>query len=194
MDEKRNHILKLLEEGEIDAAEAARQLEELALYAAPEPVERGPATPDSPDFNRFKRFWRLPFIIAMGAAALCAIGLSSIYAAAQQITLGFVCVWSFFMLAVLAAALAYWSRLARWLHVRVREKNGRQIAISLPVPLRLAHWGIDIARGYVDDQAASQLDMVDTLLTTFRTEGSGKEPLVISVDDEDGDSVQVYIG
>lgn len=100
------------------------------------------------------------------------------------------------MFAFLATLLAFFSRRAAWLHVRVKEKEGRRIAISLPLPLGLAGWGIRAARGFVDEKTRGQLNMAEAFLAAARDElkqpGSG--PMTIHVDDDDGDQVQVYIG
>ena len=100
------------------------------------------------------------------------------------------------MFAGFAAVVAFLSRRATWLHVRVREKEGRRIAISMPLPLRLANWGIGIARGFVDDDTRSHLTMASEFIRaaqdTMREPGAA--PLFIDVDDDDGDQVEVYIG
>lgn len=203
MAEERQQILEMLQAGKLTTDQALALMQ--ALEGEHPSEEKGnqvhtgeiisPEPP--PDMGRFRRFWQFPFFIALGFLAVTALWLRAIYQNSEgAITLGFVCVWSLFLLAFVLTALAWWSRQAPWLHVRVRERGGRRIAISLPLPLGLANWGVRFARGWVGAQTQAQLDMAESFLDAarsgWRTDGS--EPLVVHVDDEDGDQVQVYIG
>ena len=60
----------------------------------------------------------------------------------------------------------------------------------------LAQWGIGIARNFVPESERGNLDMASEFIRSARhdLQGSDKEPLMINVDDEDGDQVQVFIG
>jgi hypothetical protein len=80
--------------------------------------------------------------------------------------------------------------------VRVQEKQGRRIAISLPLPLQLASWGVGIARRHADESERYKLEMAASFLAEARQnwQNTAADPLVINVDDEDGDKIQVYIG
>ncbi|GEM_PF-517674 len=150
-----------------------------------------------PDMGRFRRFWQIPFIIALGVLIISALAMSATYGGAGFLgMLSFVCAWSVFMVALLAAAIAFWSRTARWMHVRVQEKEGRRIAISLPVPVRLLGWGVHVARPFVDAETAVHLDTAAGFIEAMEDEmdSPGAEPLVVDVNDEDGDRVQVYFG
>ena len=149
-----------------------------------------------PDLDRYRRCWQVPFAVALGFLAVSALGM----AAAQGIggffgAVGFLCAWSVFMLAALAVGVALWSRTARWLHVRVRERDGRRFAISLPVPLRLVGWLRAVARPFVGEEARGHLDMVAAFAEAIKMEMDRPDsaPLIIDVDDED-ESVQVYFG
>jgi hypothetical protein len=82
---------------------------------------------------------------------------------------------------------------APWLHVRIEERDGKRIAISLPLPLALADWGLWLARRYVDEQTAQYLDTSSEFITLMRKNRQGAQPIVIDVD-EDGQRVQVYLG
>jgi hypothetical protein len=75
--------------------------------------------------------------------------------------------------------------------VRVREKDGTRIAISLPLPLILIRFALRIAGRYVGQKEAANLFRASELLAAM---GEQDEPLYIAVDDDDGDQVQVYIG
>ena len=111
----------------------------------------------------------------------------------QVALIGFMCVWSIFVVALLATVLVLLARKAPWLHVRVQEKGGRRIAISLPLPLRLANWGINIAKFIVPADQSMYLEMAAAFMKQM-TNDPDQEPIVINVDDDDGDRVQLYLG
>ncbi|HFE66523.1 MAG TPA: hypothetical protein ENJ93_04590 [Chloroflexi bacterium] len=200
MNEEREHILKMLQDDTISTEQAMELLDALEPSpGSPPPLSGDIVEPyePPPNMNKYRRFWRSPFFIALGFLVFFGLWLYVIYQNnAGAITLGFVFVWSLFMLAFLAVALAFFSRRAAWLHVRVKEKDGRNINISLPLPLRLAQWSIHIAEHFVDEQTRGHLFMASQFITaaqeTMREPGA--EPLMIDVDDDDGDHVQVYIG
>lgn len=85
---------------------------------------------------------------------------------------------------------------APWLHVRVdtgQESWPRHVAFSLPVPLRLASWGLRRWGHY-----ASGLDAtaVDELLLSLEGSINADNPIHIEVheDDETGERIQVFLG
>ena len=200
MNEERENILQMLQDGTITTEQAMELLDALATASSSQPPLSGdimePYEPP-PNMNKYRRFWRIPFFISLAFLVFFGLWLYVIYQTNEgTITLGFVFVWSLFMLAFLAVVLAFFSRRAAWLHVRVKEKDGRNINISLPLPLRLAQWGIRIADRFVDEQTQGHLFMASQFITaaqeTMREPDA--EPLMIDVDDDDGDHVQVYIG
>lgn len=206
MSEAEDQILKMLEEGRITAEEADKLLSALgpeqsvgivggdAVLSSPMPPEPEDSHIDRPDFDRFRGLWFIPFIIAAGSLLLSGLGLAFMYQADESIaTLGFLCIWSIFLLAFLATFLLLLARRAPWMHLRVQEKDGRRIAISLPLPLGLAHWILGIARNFVPKEQAMHLDTADAFVTAIR-EDPDREPIIIDVDDDDGDKVELYIG
>lgn len=206
MSESRRHVLKMLQEGKITADQAANLLTALDPDAAPfppaspekPPLEGDVIRPDSPpDMDRFRRFWQIPFFITLGVFLLLGLWLRGIYqTSAGTISFGFVCVWSLFMLAFGLVVLAFMSRNAAWLHVRVQEGRGRNIAISLPLPLRVAAWGLNLARRFVPEREQDKVTMAAAFVEAARENlrQTKSEPITINVDDEDGDRVQVFIG
>lgn len=209
MSDERRRILQMIQDGTLSAAEAMDLLDALNEAGEDEGVETAviPQYNESlegeiissnpPNMDRYRHFWKIPFIIAFAFLLLTGLWLRSIYQSSEgAITFGFVCVWSFFMLAFLAALLAFFSRRAAWLHVRVKEKEGRRIVISMPLPLGLATWGIKIAHGFVDEATRAHLDMASEFIAAAKEElkRPGAQPLMIDVDDDDGDQVQVFIG
>ena len=111
-----------------------------------------------------------------------------------RITFGWVLVLILFLFSALAVAVTFWMLRAPWLHVRIEEQDGKRIAISLPLPLALADWGLWIARRYVDEQTAQYLDVSSEFISSMRkNRGRETEPIVVDID-EDGQRVQVYLG
>jgi hypothetical protein len=204
MSEAQDQILKMLEEGTITAEEANKLLAVLepdvetvagdVIINDTPAYETGEAQIESPDYGRFRRFWRIPFIIAAGSLLLSGLGLAFMYQSDERVAaLGFLCIWSIFVLAFVATVLILLSRRAPWLHVRVQEQDGKRIAISLPLPLRIAHWVLGIARPFVPEEQAMHLETAAAFVSAMQ-ENPDQDPIVIDVDDDDGDKVAIYIG
>lgn len=205
-------ILSMLEQGTITAEEAARLLEATSTApstdvegaagaqegpsqqaAAVEPSQVIPGTL-APDAKRWKRLQLIPLAVSLAVLIATAWGLWAVYRAADaRITFGWVVLLLLFLLALGATTLSIWITRAPWLHVRVHQQGGRTIAISLPIPLTLASWGVGIARRYVDEQTTEYLDASAEFIRAMRREGRHSEPMMVSVDDDD-ERVQVYFG
>lgn len=154
----------------------------------------GSEMPDGrPDFNRWRRFWVIPLWI--GVAVTIAGGLLMVWAVqASGVSFWFACAAVPFALGVLILALAWQSRTARWLHLRVQQRSGewpRTIAFSFPLPLRISSWFIRTFRGYIPGMETAPLD---EMLATLETSTSPEDPLHIQVEEEDGERVEIYIG
>jgi hypothetical protein len=93
----------------------------------------------------------------------------------------------------MAVLLILLSRQVPWLHLRVQEKEGRRIAISLPMPMRLMNWGLGLARHFIPKEQAMHLETAAVLVTVMK-DNTDQDPIIIDVDDEDGDKVQIFIG
>ena len=88
--------------------------------------------------------------------------------------------------------LAWWTRRAKWLHLRISERGKRRIALSFPLPLTLAAWVLRVAQPFVPQLEESG---VDDLILALRDSNTRDEPLFVDVqDDQDGERVQVYLG
>ena len=201
MSEARQQVLQMLEDGKLTAEQAQELLQALepAGGEAPQEAVEGEivAPVEPPDMDRFRRFWQYPFFITLAVLIVVGLGLRSLYQASDGVlTFWLFCVSSLFVLTFIMTALAFMSRSAPWVHVRIKEKQGRKIAISLPLPMGLAQWGINIARNFVPDAKQANLDMAAEFIRSARHDlrGPDTEPLMINVDDEDGDQVQVFIG
>ena len=216
-------VLRQLAQGEISAEEASARLsdpaEERATDAptdaasadfappleATEPISEPEAEPipvagvidePGPDLDRLRRFWQTPFLVALGIAVIGALCMSITYGAGGLLGgLGFLCGWSVFMLAVLAVGIAFWSRTARWVHVRVEERDGQRIRVSLPVPMRFMDGILRVARPFVRGDALRHMELTAEFLASLDDElqQPGSDPLVVDVD-EDGDRVRIYFG
>jgi hypothetical protein len=106
----------------------------------------------------------------------------------------FVCAGVPFALGILILVLAWQSRTARWLHLRVQQKPGEwpsTIAFSFPLPLRISSWFMRTFHRHIpgmEDVA------IDEMLATLEHSTSPENPLYIEVEEDNGERVQIYIG
>jgi hypothetical protein len=191
MKEERLQILRMVETGQIDAAEAA------SLLAALEPAEVElpeehvvPELGEGPE-GAWARFWVYPLmaggvILIVGALVM---GLVYVSDAARG---WLICGWLPLVLGLLVILLAWWTRGARWLHLRISEGDKRKMAFGFPLPLTLTAWALRIAQPFVPQLRDTG---VDDLIIALRDGTTGDEPLFIDVQDgENGERVQIYIG
>lgn len=153
------------------------------------PEEATPAYTAPPDWVGFRHLWLIPLA---GGGVLSAVGLGTA-AIVHVISPGsffLVCGLMPFLLGLATIVLAFWSRTARWLHVRIRGEQ--RISLGFPLPLRLTAWILRLVRPYVPQLEETGLDEVILSLD----EGLGGEGgfYVDVQDDDDGERVQVYIG
>jgi hypothetical protein len=204
MGEAEKQILQMLSDGVINAEEADKLLsalgpeDDVTTVAGDAVLTAGtgsePDDPLPPDFQRMRRRWRVPLLIAGGSLLLSTAGLALMYQASTDVALiGFLCVWSIFILALVATFIVLLARRSTWLYVNIDQKEGRRISFGFPVPVRWAGGVVRVARRFVPGDARRQLENADTLLSTFAENQAG-DPLIIDIDDEDGDRVQVYLG
>ena len=147
--------------------------------------------------NRWKRWWQLPFwfgtfILVLGAWWMY-LGL-----AAAGFSWGFWLSWFPFLFGLLIMVAAWNSSTSRWLHVRVhpgtsQRKEGHgatNIAISMPLPLRLVSWGFRTFGQYIPETRGKNLHEVISAIDEALT---SKDPFYVHVDDN-GEEVEVFIG
>lgn len=163
--QERKKILEMIKEGRITAEEGARLLKILEeepaageanmmagadaqVSSAAEEVGQTPAYKTNPDRSAdvrsryWQRWWLIPMWFGIGITVL---GAGLMYWAMQATGTGlwFACAWIPFLLGVSVMLLAWSSRSARWLHLRVKEQKGgrtERIALSFLIPVRLTAW------------------------------------------------------
>jgi hypothetical protein len=198
-DTERMHILQLIEDGEISAAEGLRRLDALAplvasaVVDAPTPVGPEHAPPDR-DLEHWKRWWVIPLYIGLSIVLAGALLMYWAYAAGG-FSAWFVLAALPFSFGVLVTALAAGTRTAKWIHIRVKtgERDGpKNIALSFPLPLRFSAW---LLRTFGHRLPQLKDRGVDDLIVALADTTSSKTPFYIDVQDgKDGEHVQVYIG
>jgi hypothetical protein len=198
MEEERLGILKMLETGQIDAEEAATLLAALKPEGLVQPetaeaasLPREDRLPSSEE--RWARFWIYPLMVGAGVLAVGALVSVLVYATGAARG-WLVCGWLPVSLGLGVMLLAWWTRRATWLHLRISEREGtrRKIALSFPLPLALTAWVLRIVQPFVPQLKETG---VDELIIALRDSAKRDEPLFIDVqNDEGGERVQIYIG
>jgi hypothetical protein len=197
MDNAYLKILQMIQGGVISAEEGARLLD--ALEPGPQPAgqpegetspggdETAAAPVGPPSWARW--IWVYPLAAGLGLLAIAGIVTGLMMREGRQ--LGWlICTLPLMILGALVMALAWWSRSARWLHVRVRDGEKR-INISLPLPLRLAAWGVRVARPWVPQL---QDTAVDELILSLAEADSREGILAVEVNEGADEQVRVYLG
>lgn len=146
--------------------------------------------------EKWRRWWTIPLWIGVGITVLGGLFMLLAYLG-SQIGFWFLC-WSvFFAFGVMVIALSAQSRTARWLHLRVKQKPGERpanIAISFPLPLRLARWLMRIFGHWIPNTGGASAEDIISALDAVDETVSFENPVYIEVNDEDGEHVEIYIG
>ena len=160
---------------------------------APEPAPTSPEPPFDPGQAGWRGWWQWPLWVGV-CVTVVAGGL--MYLAYQGSGFGFwfACTWFPFLFGVMLMALAWASRTAPWIHIRVQQKPGERperIAISLPIPLRLTAWFLRTFRPHLGEMnKVNPADMIMALKNV-----TPETPFYVKVDEgDDGEKVEVYIG
>ena len=193
MEEERLQILKMVEEGQIGADEAAQLLAALEM-PAPEAVEAPPGVERERPARRqdhWARFWIYPMIVGGVVLILGLLVLTLVYATGAA-AFWLLCGWLPMILGLVVVLLALWSRQATWMHLRISEEGRRKMVLSFPLPLTLAAWGLRVVQPFVPQLQETGAD--DVIIALRDSAGQG-EPLFIDVqDDEKGERVELYFG
>ena len=204
MGEAEDRILEMLSEGTITAEEAEELLailtsddqEEPGSAGAIESVEVQDAKPHTPppDLSRFRRWWRIPLFIAAASAVISGAGLVLMYQASDRIALlGFMCIWSVFIIALFTTVILLITRRSTWFYINVEEKDGSHFTFGMPMPLGWVNWIVKGARPFVPSKQAAHLETAGAFVSAMKDDPEAM-PIVIDVDDEDGDKVEIFIG
>ncbi len=184
MSEERDKILSMIESGAISATEAAD------LLAVLDEEQAAPAMPDPmPAANRGEPPWEAPVVAGIVVAGF---GLLGLIRARRAGILGRIGALLTLLLGVVGLIIGIWSRNAPWLHVDVRERNGNNVRVSLPLLLPLARPVLELARGFVDGETARHFDNALAFLDAWQP-GAGQDPLRIEIDDEEGTTVSIFM-
>jgi hypothetical protein len=165
------------------------------ISSAPEILVDTPPAELPPDAKKWRRWWAIPLWIGVG---LTVLGGALLYAAVQStggVNFWFFCAGVPFTLGVLAIILAWQSRTAPWLHLRVQQPPGespQRIAISMPLPTRLVAWFLRTFGHKIPSMDGQALDQV---ILAVGNNATPENPIYIQVDEgEDGEKVEIYIG
>ena len=203
--EERQRILKMVEDGKISADEAMiliRALEQDSPEAEMEVIEAAPRSGSSeteaPEFEevkqRARKFAMIPLWIGVGITTLFA-GL--MFTAIQNSGFGFwfYCLTFPFLFGVLLMALSAGGRHAHWMFVDVQQKPGEtpgRITFGLPMPLGLIAWILRNFGHHIHGLGSPEnaREIASMLNRTI----SSDTPLIVNVNDDDGEKVRLYIG
>ena len=222
---ERIQILEMIESGVITAAEGARLLQALdtddrleeSLEGEFQSAESGgmPGTDAESDENNFgsvsgevienefepniekwKSYWVIPLWVGVGITIIGSLMMLWVYQS-TGFSFWFGCTWLPFLIGVALIAMAWGSRSARWLHLRVKQEPGewpQTIAFSFPLPLNFAAWFMRTFGQFIPKVNEIGIDF-DQVIESFKNSTTPETPFYIEVDEgENGETVQIYIG
>lgn len=212
-DSERQAILKMIQDGKITAEQGLKLMQALEdepeedglselpdskLFPTLAPEIRGESSQDGktdPEFdrkvNRFRSLWVIPL---WAGVAFTIGGAYWMYTSLQAGGFGFwfICAIIPFLLGVLVTAIAFSSRTSRWIYVNVKQKPGETPQrIVIAFPLSVVSWGLQFARHYIPERDHGAMGEV---FHAIDDSTKSHEPLMVDVEEEDGEHVQVYIG
>jgi len=151
-----------------------------------------PPAPEAPARPAWVRWlWQIVFWPAVLVLALGGLAVTAVYA--WEAAHGWLVVGGLLLaLGVLGVLVGWWMQRARWLYVHVRQADGPNILIAMPLPLRLVGWLLRIARPFVPQLKETG---VDELLLALHEELKDGRPFTVEVNEgQDGEQVRVYFG
>lgn len=138
----------------------------------------------------------IPLWIGVGITVIGGLLMAWAYQA-TGFSFWFGCSWLPFLLGIAVMAMAWSSRTARWLHLRVQQEPGewpRTIAFSFPLPLRFAAWVMRTFGQFIPKVNETGVDF-DQLIEVLENSTNSDTPFYVEVDEgENGEKVQIYIG
>jgi hypothetical protein len=220
---ERLEILAMIESGVISASEGARLLQALeddgpseemqpalesgdGSYAYSETPEEENAAWETvtgqpkgmfePEIEKWRRWWMIPLWVGVGITVISSLLLFWAYQTGG-FSFWFGCAWVPFFLGLGVIAMAWGSRTARWLHLRIKQEPGewpQTIAFSFPLPLRFTSWLLRTFGRFIPDLRDRGVDVGAVVQALERTTGPDT-PFYVEVDEGEGkEKVQIYIG
>lgn len=142
---------------------------------------------------RWRRWWVYPFAVGVLLTILSAYWMYLGYRFAG-FGWGFWLSWFPFIAGLLILVASWYTRTARWLHVRVREdseKNSSRVSISLPLPLGLVAWFLEtFGKKWLPPEIREK--GLGEMLREMEKSITADEPFHVWVDDK-GSQVEVMI-
>lgn len=149
-----------------------------------------------PEIEKWRRWWMIPLWIGVGITIIASLLMFWAYQS-SGFNFWFACSWLPFLLGVAIMAMAWGSRSARWMHLRIQQEPGewpRTIAFSFPLPLHFAAWFMRTFGRFIPKVNEMGIDF-DQLIQVFETSTTPETPFFVEVDEgENGETVQIYIG
>ena len=202
--EERKKILQMVADGKISADEAATLMRALDESAEDEIVPVGEASgmggerSDAPEFDQVRRranrfsnafLWIGVIFTVLSAWAMFGIQKNA------GINFWFYCMGMPLFLGILFTTMGAGSKTSRWMYVNVdrshQEEWPRNITIAFPLPLGFASWFLQNFGSRIDGLKKTS---VDEIVQAIAMAKNISEPLIVHVDDDDGERVQVFIG
>ncbi len=163
--------------------------EEVEQPAASQPAGEESQPPKS---SGWLGLWVLPFLVGLLLTVFSVSWMYQGYLAAG-LSWGFWLSFIPFATGILLMWAGWETRLARWLHLRIRQRPGARpqvIAFSLPLPIGLTRWAVRRFGHYTPFAGGQDSgDILDELDQAFTADG----PTHIFVDDKDGEQVEIWI-
>ncbi len=214
MGESRLDILRKIETGELSAEEGLRLIGQLEGEVSDAGAEVGVVAQDAgseadapaggkavqgevvlpepaPDFRRWKTWSWVGFGLFTLLTAVSALWMVQGWQA-HPFGWGFWLAWIPFLIGVAGMALMFNTR---WLHIRIRQTPGatpERIAISIPFPFELISWFSRTFPQWMPEgrQGINLGEILDEMGHGI----SREEPIIIQVEDKDGEHVEIFIG
>jgi hypothetical protein len=202
--EERKKILQMVADGKISADEATtlmRALDESAeeiIEVVGEASGMGGERSDAPEFDQVRRranrfsgafLWAGIIVTVLSAWAMFGIQQNA------GTNFWFYCMGMPLFLGVMFTVMGAGSKTSRWVYVNVdrshQEEWPRNFTIALPLPLGLASWFLTNFGSRIEGLKNTS---VDEIIQAIAMAKNITEPLIVHVDDDDGERVQVFIG
>ena len=205
VEEDEFHILQMVEEGLINAEEAATLLDAIgAENSGIDISEHRSATINSASANniapvatpkdKFGRLSTVIHLLVVGSLLISAIGVALMYQSAEQVVLiGFLCTWLIFIISFLMTLFLVFTRSSPWLFIRIHRIGGRIISLNFPLPLIVLSWAINIARPFVLKENKGKLDLASAYIKAMAS-NQDAQPLEINLGDVDSARIEIILG